>query len=106
MKVTITEAQLEIIELNPENETTEIAQNLAALAVTPQGSVPLACSMGMPMNWKDKPPIVAATAFEAEFTQVVDDYESRVRVNEIKTEIDDTGQRIIPTVEVVANGGQ
>ncbi|MCD8355857.1 MAG: hypothetical protein LUE11_04720 [Clostridia bacterium] len=106
MYIRATEEQLREIELNPADEAVEISQNIAALAVTPLGGVPLAADMGMPMDYKDKPITLSAIAFEAEFRQIVDTFESRVNVENVTIEMDDTGGRIMPTVEVTRNGGQ
>lgn len=106
MYIKATEEQLYELDLNPVDENTEIAQNLAALAITPLGGVPLAADMGMPMDYRDKPIELSAIAFEAEYRQVVDAFESRVNVENVTAEMDDAGGRIIPTVEVTRNGGQ
>lgn len=103
MIVKTTEEQLCNLDLNPTDEGVEITQNLAALAITPIGGIPLEIEMGLPMNYKDRPMLAASIAFESEFRQAVDDYESRVQVKNVTAEIDDTGGRIIPIVEVARN---
>lgn len=93
---------LEEIKLFPETEE-EILQNIAAICETPAGSVPLERELGIGTEHVHMPLNIAAGIYEQELVMAIDQFENRVRVDHIKTEIDDDGERLIPTVEVVKN---
>lgn len=95
---------LEDIQLEPEDEAVEIAQNVAALVATPQGRVPLERGMGMPMKYLDMPPRIAMRQLEAEVNAVLDDYEPRAEFQTVWNEETDDGT-MAPRVEVMLNGG-
>ena len=94
---------LEEIKLFPETEEQEILQNIAAICETPAGSVPLERELGIGTEHVHMPLNIAAGIYEQELMMAVDKYESRVRTTRITTEIDDDGERLIPTVEVEKN---
>lgn len=95
---------LEDVNLEPEDEAVEIAQNVAALVATPQGSVPLERGMGMPMKYLDLPPRIAIRQLEAEVNAVLDEYEPRAEFQAVWNEETDDGS-MSPRVEVILNGG-
>lgn len=96
---------LEAIDLDPELEADEIGQNVAALAVTPKGSVPLARGMGLAMAFRDRPGAAATRIYENEIAEAVDAYEKRATVTGAAVAFDEGTGRMIPEVEVVLNGG-
>lgn len=104
MVITASSEMLENIDFDPADEADEITQNVAALMVTPRGSVPLERGMGLPMNYKDKIPAVAQIMFEAELAAVVDEYEPRASLVGAESEVDEDGN-ISMTAEVTLNGG-
>ena len=81
-----TEDLLEEIDLNPEDEIKEIAQNVAALLATPKGSVPLLRGMGLAQTYHDLPQRVAQRQMEMEMTEALDNYEPRVELQQVTTE--------------------
>lgn len=94
---------LEEIKLFPETEEEEILQNIAAIAETPAGSVPLERALGVGTEHVHMPLNIAAGVYEQELAMAIDRYERRVRAVSIAAEIDDEGERLIPTVEVIQN---
>lgn len=94
---------LEEIKIAPGTEAESILQNIAALADTPVGSVPLERELGTETEHLHMPLNAAAGIFEQELAMAIDQYEPRVRTMNITTEIDEHGERLIPTVEVEAN---
>lgn len=103
MRIKIDRDALTNIDLNPASSEIEVAQNLASLAVTPRGSVPLLCDMGMDMRYLDLPIKLAANLFEAELTMAADEYEKRAEITGISLRTEGNGQTLIPTVVVEAS---
>lgn len=104
MRIRVTTTELENLKLEPIDEATEIGQNVTALAVTPKGTVPLDRNMGLSMKYIDRPMRIAASMFEAELITAVDDYESRVQVTDVTTEMEEITGRMVPVVEVERSG--
>ncbi|MCD7918651.1 MAG: hypothetical protein LUG45_00950 [Clostridiales bacterium] len=104
MVVTVTSANLETLDLNPTDETAEIAQNIAVLIATPKGDVPLRRDIGVDTSYLNRPHKAALAAFESALTEAADLAEKRadiVGVTDMAGEGDGT---IAPKVEVRFNG--
>jgi hypothetical protein len=95
---------LEEIDLNPTDEVSEIAQNVAALLNTPKGSVPLMREMGLPMKFRDLPQNIAVKRLEMEMTTALDAYEPRAEMQAATAFFAEDGKAQI-TLEVTLNGG-
>ena len=104
MLVMITGESLATININPETVVDEVMQNVAALALTPRGSVPLLRGMGMPMDFKDRPMAIAAEIYEAEMQSVMDSYEPRAALLQAKGRPNELAGWLAETLEVEING--
>jgi phage baseplate assembly protein W len=99
-----TEDLLEEINLDPDDEIEEIAQNVAALLATPKGSVPLLRGMGLDQFYHDLPQRVAQRQLEMEMTEALENYEPRVELLQATTQERVDGITHFG-VEVEINGG-
>lgn len=104
MKALATVESLEKINLFPATRREEIMQNVAALAATPQMSVPLMRDMGMPMEYMYRPAATAKALFESELVDQIDKYENRVVVRQVQTTGDELQGVMFPKVEVGIDG--
>lgn len=77
MYVRISEDGLRNLNLDPETDEEEVAQNVVALGMTPQGTVPLERAMGMPMKYLHRHTISAKAIYESELIDQMDQYETR-----------------------------
>ena len=98
MIVRISSESLDSINLNPETETEEVAQNAAALALTPEGSCPLLRGMGVAMTYKDRPTTIAAAVYEAELDAALTEWEPRATVTTTEGEADETEGWIVESL--------
>ena len=95
---------LDEIEINPSDETTEIAQAISALTATPKGNVPLERGMGLGMEYMHSNSDLAAVQMEAELAAAVEEYEPRAEVRQVSS-VQESEGRIRSKVEVILNGG-
>lgn len=98
------EGILEEIDLNPEDEATEIAQAIAVLASTPKGDVPLMRGMGLEMEHIYSNSEVVPVQMEAELAAALDEYEPRAEVKSLSAEQLTEGW-MKTRLEVNLNGG-
>lgn len=98
------EGILEEIELNPEDEATEIAQAVAVLVSTPKGDVPLMRGMGLEMGQIYSNSEVMPVQMEAELAAALDEYEPRAEVRRLSAELVTEGY-VQTRLEVTLNGG-
>ena len=93
------------ITLNESNEARSIAQNIAIILSTRQGSIPFYRDFGLPMRYIDKPVNVAKTIMRAEVEDAVRAFEPRASIIGVSFEVDakDPG-KLIPVLEVEING--
>lgn len=104
MKMIATEELLEDIQIDVTDEGEEIAQNIAVLLASPQGSIPLERGMGLPMNFRDQPNSVAQAMLESELASAIDEYEDRASLSAVSTTTGEGGNTR-SKVEVNFNGG-
>lgn len=91
------------IKLEPKTTAEEIAQNVAALAITPLGSVPLLRNMGLEMSYQDKPLDAASKEFEAELSMAVDAWENRAVILSAEGQKDERHGWLMQNMEVQIN---
>lgn len=103
MIVKIGSEALNEINLNPETVEEEAAQNVAALALTPRGTVPLLRGMGLEMAFQDKPMPVASKLYEAELSMAVDTWENRAVILSAEGTKDERNGWLMQDMEVQIN---
>ena len=89
------------VRLNETGLVASVLQNVAVILSTPQQSVPLYRSFGLPMRFIDKPLNVAKVIAVAEITDALREFEPRASLVGISF-VCDAGSpgKLIPTVEV------
>ena len=100
MIVRINSAELDTINIAPATEAEEIAQNVAALALTPLGSCPILRGMGLEMTFKDRPAEFAADIYEAELDMAIDAWEPRAVLVKTEGEPDEEAGWLMENLEV------
>lgn len=98
MKITI--SALREINMEPQNETEEIMQNVAVILATPKFSVPLDRGLGLQMTFLDKPVPAARPLAIGEIMDAIEEGEPRVRVKEVDFLENEMIGRFVPVVEV------
>lgn len=98
MKITISAVQE--INMEPQNETEEIMQNVAVILATPKFSVPLDRGLGLQMTFLDKPVPAARPLAIGEIMDAIEEGEPRVRVKEVDFLENEMIGRFVPVVEV------
>lgn len=98
MKITI--SALQEINMEPQNETEEIMQNVAVILATPKFSVPLDRGLGLQMTFLDKPVPAARPLAIGEIMDAIEEGEPRVRVKEVDFLENEMIGRFVPVVEV------
>ena len=98
MKITI--SALQEINMEPQNETEEIMQNVAVILATPKFSVPLDRGLGLQMTFLDKPVPAARPLAIGEIMDAIEEGDPRVRVKEVDFLENEMIGRFVPVVEV------
>lgn len=104
MIVRISSDALDVIDLNPATTAGEVAQNVAALALTPIGSCPILRGMGMGMEFMDRAMEAASELYEAELSMAVDAWEPRAFVVAAEGQTDEEHGWLIERLEVEVDG--
>lgn len=92
-----------IVDFSPQDEITEILQNVRTIMATTKGSVPLDRDFGVSANYVDKPMAKAKAMLAAEIIQAVRKYEPRVTITGISFTESMDG-KLEPRIEVRLNG--
>lgn len=89
------------LKLGVTERTAEILRNVAAVLITPLGSVPLYRGFGLDMSFLDKPETIAESLMVAPVREAVERWEPRARVVSVKPRRDPSAPgKLIPVVEV------
>ncbi|MEK8216429.1 lysozyme [Paenibacillus sp. FSL L8-0463] len=83
MIYTVDTTQQSNIDFAPETIAEEIAQNVRTILMTPQGSAPLARSIGLDYGIVDEPYSFAKTRIISEIMSAVAEQEPRAQITEI-----------------------
>ena len=81
---------------------TSIVQNINMLITTKQGTIPMYRQFGLPMNYIDKPLLIAKTIATSEIITAIQNFESRATLCSVTFDVNLQGQ-LIPIVEVEPN---
>lgn len=100
MIVRIDGAALDTINIAPATETEEVAQNVAALALTPLGSCPILRGMGLEMAFKDRPMQIAAEVYAAELDMAIDAWEPRAALVKAEGKMGEDEEWLMEGLEV------
>ena len=95
---------VEKINLAPETEAEEIAQNVAIILSSPQMSVPLDRALGLPQKFVDLPIKAARVTLISEVYNAIEAYEPRAKVKKVTVMQGETPGKLIPYVEVEIGG--
>lgn len=87
------------INWDPEDEVTEVIQNLRTLLATASGTVPLARELGTPQDIIDTPSSLAGQRLRATVVKAVKTYEPRITIAAVKLAATHEG-KLTATVEV------
>lgn len=96
--ITITAGLPQTFEFIENDTLRSIAQNIALISSTKQGTVPCYREFGIPMSFIDKPMAVARTMMISELTEAIDLFEPRAEILNIT--FDTEGEKSYPKLEV------
>ena len=98
MTYSITPGELGPLKFNVTDTVTSVLQNVGIILSTFEGTVPLYRDFGISPTYMHKPMPTAKALLRAEIKEKVERYEPRVSVMSIT--FDETGNCLIPTLEV------
>lgn len=92
------------IDFLPGNVIVEVLQNVYTILATTKYSVPLFREFGTSASYLDEPHAVARMRHTKEIIEIVEQYEPRVFVTEVKYYSDEKDGKIYPAVKVQLRG--
>lgn len=104
MKITVNERALKNLDYDPATDADESAQCVLALAMTPQGTVPLERGLGMPMRYLHRPLPAAKATFESELIEQMDAWDTGAVLTGATYSVGVRDGQLNPTLEVELNG--